>query len=257
MPPVRFPFLRGKDVDWLDAIANFFSSVQDQFYRCFIEEDRYMYLVEGLGNTVLITLVAVIIGVALGSLTALVRITCAERQKPSWILRLLNAVCGLYLAVIRGTPMVVQLMIMYFVIITARGVPPLVVAMLSFGINSGAYVAEVVRSGIQSVDRGQMEAGRSLGLSSRTTMVRIILPQAFKNVAPAIFNEFIVLLKETSVAGYVGIQDLTKGGDIIRSITYVAYMPLLMVALVYLVMVVGLTAILRKLERRLARSDKR
>ena len=135
--------------------------------------------------------------------------------------------------------------------------PPTVVAMLAFGINSGAYVAEVVRSGIQSVDVGQMEAGRSLGLNGRTTMMRIILPQAFKNVAPAIFNEFIVLLKETSVAGYVGIQDLTKGGDIIRSITYEAYMPLLMVAAVYLVMVIGLTAVLRKLERRLARSDKR
>lgn len=136
-------------------------------------------------------------------------------------------------------------------------VPPLVVAMLAFGINSGAYVAEVVRSGIQSVDRGQMEAGRSLGLNGRTTMLRIILPQAFKNVAPAIFNEFIVLLKETSVAGYVGIQDLTKGGDIIRSITYTAYMPLLMVAAVYLVMVIGLTTLLKRLERRLARSDKR
>lgn len=215
-----------------------------------------MYLVEGLGNTLLITLVAVIIGVVLGSLTALVRITYAANRK-TWWLRILNAICGLYLTVIRGTPMVVQLLIMYFVIITSTLVPPIVVAMIAFGLNSGAYVAEVVRSGIQSVDRGQMEAGRSLGLSGRTTMIRIILPQAFKNVAPAIFNEFIVLLKETSVAGYVGIQDLTKGGDIIRSITYIAYMPFYMVAAVYLVLVIGLTTILKRLERRLARSDKR
>lgn len=241
---------------FLTSVQDFFASVQEEFYRCFIEENRYMYLVEGLGNTLLITLVAVIIGVVLGSLTALVRISYAANRK-KWWLKILNAICGLYLTVIRGTPMVVQLLIMYFVIITATFIPPIVVAMIAFGLNSGAYVAEVVRSGIQSVDRGQMEAGRSLGLSGRTTMIRIILPQAFKNVAPAIFNEFIVLLKETSVAGYVGIQDLTKGGDIIRSITYVAYMPFFMVAAVYLVLVVGLTTILKRLERRLARSDKR
>lgn len=242
--------------DFMTQLSNFFAMVQDQFYSCFIAENRYMYLVEGLGNTLAITLVAVIIGVILGSLTALVRITYAANPQKNG-LKILNAICGIYLTVIRGTPMVVQLLIMYFVIITSPMVPPLVVAMLAFGINSGAYVAEVVRSGIQSVDRGQMEAGRSLGLNGRTTMLRIILPQAFKNVAPAIFNEFIVLLKETSVAGYVGIQDLTKGGDIIRSITYTAYMPLLMVAAVYLVMVIGLATLLKRLERRLARSDKR
>ena len=259
MPP--FPFSEGKEVQSLNAflmqIQTFFQSIQHDFYRCFIEEDRSMYLVEGLGNTLLITLVAVIIGTILGSLTAIVRISYAGAPRKSWWLKLLNGICGLYLTVIRGTPTMVQLLIMYYVIITSPVVPPTVVAMLAFGINSGAYVAEVVRSGIQSVDVGQMEAGRSLGLNGRTTMMRIILPQAFKNVAPAIFNEFIVLLKETSVAGYVGIQDLTKGGDIIRSITYEAYMPLLMVAAVYLVMVIGLTAVLRKLERRLARSDKR
>ncbi len=241
----------------INQISSFFDIVADQFTRCFIDENRYMYLVEGLGNTLIITLAAVVIGILLGSLTALVRITYSSKQRPGVAISLLNAICGLYLTVVRGTPMVVQLLIMYFVIITSPLVPPLVVAILAFGINSGAYVAEVVRSGIQSVDRGQMEAGRSLGLSGRTTMVRIILPQAFKNVAPAIFNEFIVLLKETSVAGYVGIQDLTKGGDIIRSITYIPYMPFLVVAAVYLVMVIGLTTILKRLERRLARSDKR
>ena len=224
---------------FLMQIQTFFQSIQHDFYRCFIEEDRYMYLVEGLGNTLLITFVAVIIGTILGSLTAIVRISYAGAARKSWWLKLLNGICGLYLTVIRGTPTMVQLLIMYYVIITSPVVPPTVVAMLAFGINSGAYVAEVVRSGIQSVDVGQME-GRPFPWPERPhTMMRIILPQAFKNVAPAIFNEFIVLLKETSVAGYVGIQDLTKGGDIIRSITYEAYMPLLMVAAVYLVMVIG------------------
>ena len=159
------------------------------------------------------------------------------------------------MTVIRGTPVLVQLMIMvYFIFASGE---TLLVAMLSFGINSGAYVAEVIRSGIQSVDRGQIEAGRSLGLNGRTTMSKIVLPQAFKNVAPAVFNEFIALLKETSVAGYVGIQDLTKGGDIIRSITYDAFLPLFLVAAVYLVLVILLTTCLSKLERRLHQSDKR
>ena len=177
-----------------------------------------------------------------------------------YLFKLVDLICQVYLTVIRGTPTLVQLLIMWFVIwASARSTDGNMIrcAILSFGINSGAYVAEIIRSGIMSIDRGQMEAGRSLGLSGRTTMIRIILPQAFKNVAPAIFNEFIVLLKETSVAGYVGIQDLTKGGDIIRSITYIAYMPFFMVAAVYLVLVVGLTTILKRLERRLARSDKR
>ena len=146
-------------------------------------------------------------------------------------------------------------MIMYFVILKSGA--PVLIAILSFGINSGAYVAEVIRSGIQSIDRGQTEAGRSLGLGSRQTMFYIILPQAFKNVAPAIFNEFIALLKETSVAGYVGIQDLTKGGDIIRSLTYDAFPPLLMVAVVYLIIVIFLTMILHRIEGRLAKSDLR
>ena len=225
----------------------------ERFLEVFIEKNGYVRVLNGLQNTLLIAVIGLLIGIVIGTLIATVRVVPKYKRLP----RVLNGFCSFYVGLFRGTPMVVQLLIMYFVIITSPMVPPLVVAMLAFGINSGAYVAEVVRSGIQSVDVGQMEAGRSLGLNGRTTMMRIILPQAFKNVAPAIFNEFIVLLKETSVAGYVGIQDLTKGGDIIRSITYEAYMPLLMVAAVYLVMVIGLTAVLRKLERRLARSDKR
>ncbi|MBQ6376974.1 MAG: amino acid ABC transporter permease [Lachnospiraceae bacterium] len=214
-----------------------------------------MYLVKGLGNTVTITIFALLLGVALGFLIALIRVSAARDEKQSPVLKILNMISGLYLTIIRGTPIVVQLMIMYFVILASGA--PVLIAILSFGINSGAYVAEVIRSGIQSIDRGQTEAGRSLGLNGRQTMMYIILPQAFKNVAPAIFNEFIALLKETSVAGYVGIQDLTKGGDIIRSLTYDAFPPLLMVAAIYLVIVIFLTMILHKIEGRLAKSDLR
>ena len=232
------------------------SSLGERLFDCFLKDNRYMYLVKGLGNTVLITVFALLLGVILGFLVALVRVSASrEGEKQGPLLRVLNFICMMYLTIIRGTPIVVQLMIMYFVILKSGA--PVLIAILSFGINSGAYVAEVIRSGIQSIDRGQTEAGRSLGLGSRQTMFYIILPQAFKNVAPAIFNEFIALLKETSVAGYVGIQDLTKGGDIIRSLTYDAFPPLLMVAVVYLIIVIFLTMILHRIEGRLAKSDLR
>ncbi|CAB1247182.1 Amino acid ABC transporter permease [Ruminococcaceae bacterium BL-6] len=227
-------------------------SVGQQLYDAFIEKNRYKYLLDGLGNTLLITFFAVLIGIVLGTLVALVRVTHSGNRKK---LRILNALSGLYLTVIRGTPVVVQLMIVYYIVYQSGD--KLVAAVLAFGINSGAYVAEVIRSGIQSVDQGQIEAGRSLGLTQRTTMVKIVFPQALKNVAPAIFNEFIALLKETSVAGYIGVQDLTKGGDIIRSITYDPYTSLLMTAAIYLVIVIGLTHCLTILERRLHRSDNR
>ena len=230
-------------------------SLAARLYDDFISQNRYMYLVKGLGNTIIITVFALLIGVVIGVIVALIRVNYQQQKKRGPVLWILNFVSGLYLTVIRGTPMVVQLMIMYFVI-WASGAP-IMIAIVSFGLNSGAYVAEVIRSGIQSVDRGQSEAGRSLGLSSRQTMVFIILPQAFKNVAPAIFNEFIVLLKETSVAGYVGIMDLTKGGDIIRSITYDAFPPLIVVAAIYLIIVIILTQILHVIEGRLAKSDLR
>lgn len=230
-------------------------SLAQNLYDDFISKNRYRYRLDGLGNTLVITIFALIIGVVLGVLVALTRVTYQQAEHRSVLLRILNSIGGLYLTVIRGTPMVVQLMLMYFVILQSG--TPLQIAILAFGINSGAYVAEVIRSGIQSVDRGQAEAGRSLGLGSRQTMTRIVLPQAFKNVAPAIFNEFISLLKETSVAGYVGIQDLTKGGDIIRSQTYDAFPPLLAVALIYLVIVICLTQVLHVIERRLAKSELR
>ena len=236
-------------------VQAFFAEVGRQFGQSLIEENRYMNIVTGLKNTLVITFFAVLLGVALGTIVSLIKV--AHANSPSR-LKLANGICTLYLTVIRGTPVVVQLMIMYYIILYPfKGVSQITAAILAFGINSGAYVAEVIRSGIQSVDRGQTEAGRSLGLSQRTTMVRIVFPQALKNVLPAIGNEFIALLKETSVAGYIGIQDLTKGGDIIRSRTYLPLTPLLTVASVYLVIVIGLTAALSRLERRLHRSDYR
>lgn len=231
------------------------NSFSQKFYDAFIEQNRWQYITDGLRNTLIITAVAVIIGIVLGVISAIVKVAYAKQTKKNPGLVIANVIVTIYLTIIRGTPTVVQLMIMYFVIWTSGS--PVAVAIVAFGINSGAYLAETFRSGIQSVGRGQEEAGRSLGLSYGQTMRKIILPQAFKNVAPAVFNEFITLLKETSVAGYVGIQDLTKGGDIIRSITYDPMTPLLLVAAIYLVIVIGLTQILRVIERRYAVSDQR
>ncbi len=229
-------------------------SLSSRLYDAFIYKSRWHYITDGLGMTIIITIGALILGLVLGALSAIVKVA-AKNTKKGVGLCIADIVVTVYLTVIRGTPTVVQLMIMYFVI--WKSGTSLQVAITAFGINSGAYLAEVMRSGIQSVDRGQTEAGRSLGLSYWQTMRKIILPQAFKNVAPAIFNEFITLLKETSVSGYVGIQELTKGGDIIRSLTYDAMPPLLMVALIYLVIVIGLTRILALIERRMAQSDLR
>ena len=233
---------------------SYFSEFPQKFYDSFIEKSRYKNIVIGLGNTLLITFFAVLIGIVLGTLIALIKVSHQNNPKK---LRILNAITSVYLAVIRGTPVVVQLLIMWFVVLQSANVDKVVAAILAFGINSGAYVAEVIRSGIQSVDKGQIEAGRSLGLNQRATMVKIVFPQALKNVLPAIGNEFIALLKETSVAGYIAIQDLTKGGDIIRSITYDPYTSLLTVAAIYLLIVLGLTTLLGKLERRLHQSDNR
>ena len=232
-------------------------SLAEHFFQDFIAEKRYLYLVDGLKNTLIITAGALVLGIILGIIAAIIRVNHHNRKmnsaKVGPVLFLLNVIVSIYLTVIRGTPTIVQLMILTFAI--WKSGQPIPVAIVAFGINSGAYVAEIIRSGIQSVDTGQTEAGRSLGLSARMTLQKIVLPQAFKNVAPAIFNEFISLVKETSVAGYVGIQDLTKGGDIIRSQTYDAFPPLLAVALIYLIIVIGLTQILRILERRMERYD--
>ena len=225
--------------------------LQSKFINNFIAEDRWKYLTDGLAVTLQITLCAVILGIVLGFLVAIVRSTHDRTGK----LKILNALCNLYLTVIRGTPVVVQLLIIYFVIFGSSSPSKVMVAVLAFGINSGAYVAEIFRSGIMSIDNGQFEAGRSLGFNYRQTMFYIVMPQAFKNVLPALGNEFISLLKETSVSGYIALQDLTKGGDIIRSRTYDAFMPLIAVALIYLVMVLVFSRLVGLLERRLRNSD--
>lgn len=228
-----------------------FEKLQHDFYQNFIVDDRWKYITDGLQNTLKITFFAVLIGIVLGFLVAIVRSTYENTHK----LKLLNAICSLYLTIIRGTPVVVQLMIMYFVIFATTDPGLVPTAVMAFGINSGAYVAEIFRSGISSIERGQFEAGRSLGFNYAQTMLYIIMPQAFKNVVPTLANEFIVLLKETSVAGYIGLQDLTKGGDIIKSRTYSAFMPLIAVAIIYLVMVTIFSYLVKLLERRLRKSE--
>ena len=227
------------------------NNFMDAFYLNFLQDDRWKYITDGLKTTLTVTFFAVIIGIALGFIVGVIRSTYEKTGK----LKILNALCTVYLTVIRGTPVVVQLMIIYFVIFGNVKVDKTLVAVLAFGINSGAYVAEIFRSGIMSIDNGQFEAGRSLGFNYTQTMWYIIMPQAFKNVLPTLGNEFIVLLKETSVAGYIALQDLTKGGDIIRSRTYSAFMPLIAVAIIYLVMVMIFTYFVRLLERRLRSSD--
>lgn len=225
---------------------------QQRFYLNFIKDDRWTYMWDGLMVTLEVTLFATLIGILVGFLVAIIRSTHDRTGK----MKILNAVCQVYLTVIRGTPVVVQLLIVYFVIFGSVNVSKVLVAVLAFGINSGAYVAEICRAGIMSIDIGQMEAGRSIGFSYGQTMWYIVLPQAFKNVLPALGNEFIVLLKETSVSGYIALHDLTKGGDVIRSRTYDAFMPLIGVALVYLAMVLGFTKLVSLLERRLNQSER-
>ena len=224
----------------------------DTFYLNFIAEERWKYLTGGLQNTLIITFFACLLGIVLGFLVSMIRVTYERTEK----MKLPNAICTLYLTVIRGTPVVLQLLIIYFVVFGSVRIDKILVAVLAFGINSGAYVAEIFRSGIMAVDQGQMEAGRSLGFNYRQTMWYIIMPQALKNVLPALCNEFIALLKETSVSGYLAIQDLTKGGDIIRSQTWSAYMPLLAVAAIYLAIVLIFTRLTKILERRLRQSER-
>ena len=236
------------------------SPLAADFKLNFLDDNRWSYLLNGLLVTLEITLVAVVLGVIIGVVIATIRSTWDQNSESmrsgpgKALLRFLNGICKTYLTVIRGTPVVIQLMIMYYIIFSSsrNGVA---IAMLAFGINSGAYVAEIIRGGIMSVDRGQLEAGRSLGFNYVQTMWHIIIPQAMKSVLPALANEFIVLLKETSVSGYVAVKDLTKGGDIIRGVTYSAFMPLLAVAAIYLVMVMFFSWLVGKLERRLRSSD--
>ncbi len=244
-------------------MKQWFIDLAAEFKLNFIDGDRWKWLAEGLGATLIITLFALILGVLIGIVVAIVRSTYdknGESMKKRGgagyaLLSFFNGVCKVYLTVIRGTPAVVQLLIWYFIIL-ASVTNGTLVAIIAFGINSGAYVAEIFRSGIMAVDNGQFEAGRSLGFNYPQTMLYIIVPQAFKTVLPTLCNEFIVLIKETSIAGYVGIMDLTKAGDLIRGRTFSAFMPLIAVALIYLVLVMILTWLVGKLERRLRRSER-
>ncbi len=233
-----------------------------EFKRVMFENNRFDFILDGLKNTFLITLGSLILGIVLGVIVAIVRSTYDKNKShlqknkgvSYYLFSFFNAICQLYLTVIRGTPVVVQLMIFYFIIFasTDNGV---LVATFAFGINSGAYVAEIFRSGIMAVDNGQFEAGRSLGLNYIQTMIYIVVPQMFKVVLPTLCNEFIVLLKETSVAGYVGVIDLTKAGNTIAGRTFSYFIPLISVAVIYLVVVIILTKLVGMLERRLRNSD--
>ena len=242
---------------------SWFDDIAAQFKLNFIEKDRWKSLLGGLGNTLKITLFAAVWGVAIGIIIAAIRTTYdnnKENMKHSksigyYVLGFFNAISKIYLTVIRGTPVVVQLLIIYFIIF-ASSTNDILIATLAFGINSGAYVAEILRGGIMSIDKGQFEAGRSLGFNYVQTMYYIVIPQVLKNVLPALLNEFIALLKETSVAGYVGVVDLTRAGNAIRGATFSAFMPLIAVALIYLAIVLILTKLVGIIERRLRKSER-
>lgn len=254
----------------MDSIQNIIELIKfnilafiDELKFVFVDDTRYELLITGFLNTLKITAGALIVGIVIGIVIAAIR-TSYDKNKDSMklhggigyrALAVLNALCKVYLTVIRGTPVVVQLMISYFVLFVASqdGVP---VAIFAFGINSGAYVAEIFRAGIMSIDNGQFEAGRSLGFNYFQTMRYIIIPQMFKAVLPTLCNEFIALLKETSVAGYVGVMDITKSGNVIAGRTFEYFIPLFTVALVYLVMVMILSSLVGKLERRLRKSER-
>lgn len=233
-------------------ILRAWNSFTKDFYHNFIEENRWIYLAKGLGTTLAITGLALLLGVVVGFVSAMIRTTHDKQGN----LRILNRLVTWYVSIIRGTPVMIQLMIIYFVLLLPIGIEKFQAAVLCFGLNSGAYVSEIIRGGIMSVDAGQMEAGRSLGFSYVPTMVYIILPQAFKAVLPALCNEFIALLKETSVAFYIGVADLTQGGLKIRSITYSNFMPLIAIAVIYLVLVMILTKLVGLLEKKLRKSER-
>ena len=231
-------------------MQEFFAKLAADFTQTFIDADRWLALLKGLGLTLKITAFSLIIGVVLGILVAIVRSSHDQMRHPNGVMTVLNKLCHLYLTVIRGTPVMVQLLIMYFVVLV-NSTNVVMVASITFGINSGAYVAEIVRGGIMSIDKGQMEAGRSLGLNYIQTMWHIIIPQAIKNILPALGNEFITLLKETSIVNVIGAKDITKWAMNVQGRTYQAFMPFIGIAIVYLIMVIILSKLVSLLERRL------
>jgi His/Glu/Gln/Arg/opine family amino acid ABC transporter permease subunit len=229
-----------------------FNDIPGQIYSTLIENNRWILFAEGLLVTLMIAGIAIVLGVVIGSIVAIAKVNAHQSKHLKW----LEVICDIYITVIRGTPIVVQLLIIYFIIFATASIESApYVAALAFGINSGAYVAEIVRAGIQSVDWGQTEAGRSLGLTKGMTMREIVFPQAIKNILPALGNEFIVLFKETAIVGMVAVADLTRAADLVRSRTFLPLVPLLFIALVYLAIVLIISWALRKLERRLGQSD--
>lgn len=234
------------------GIGTWLSNLGSDYYKAFIVEDRYKFYFQGLGNTIVISLIAILIGVLIGVIIALAKVYANDSKG----LKILSYVGSLYVNIIRGTPVMLQLLIIYNLVFTSRNSNELLVAALCFGINSGAYVSEIIRAGIESIDKGQMEAGRSLGLNKNTTMFLIILPQAIKNILPALGNEFIVLIKETSVASIIAVTDLTKAAQDIGSRTWDVIPPFIISAIFYLIIVLGLTKLLGIFERRLSQGDR-
>ena len=232
----------------MDGIMLWWDGIVATFIKCFLKDDRYLLLLNGIGVTIKISLLAVVIGIAIGLVIAF----CALSKK-----KVLNLIGKVYTDVIRGTPSVTQLMIIYFVVFATVDLEKWVIAAIAFGINSGAYVSEIIRAGILSIDKGQTEAGRSLGLNAMQTMVSIIIPQAVKNIFPALCNEFIVLVKETAIVGYIGLVDIQKAGDLIKSATFEAFMPLITTAIIYFVLIKTLTLALARVEKALRKSDSR
>ena len=232
----------------MNWFSQWFGEISDTFYKCFIREDRYMLLLNGIGVTIKVSLLAVALGILIGMVIALCNLSKS---------RLLRGIGKVYTDVIRGTPSVTQLMIIYFVIFATVQWEKWIIAAIAFGINSGAYVSEIIRAGILSIDKGQTEAGRSLGLNGRQTMLSIVIPQAVKNIFPALCNEFIVLIKETAIVGYVGLVDIQKAGDFIKSATFEAFMPLIGTAVIYFIIIKLLTVGLNVIEKRLRKSEVR
>ena len=236
----------------MNTLYNFFTNVWNDFYAdfyaTFIKEDRYLLFLDGIGITIKVSLLAVVLGIIIGMIIALFNLSNSK---------FLRGIGNVYTDVIRGTPSVTQLMIIYFVVFASLHVDKWIIAAIAFGINSGAYVSEIIRAGILSIDKGQTEAGRSLGLNAAQTMMRIVIPQAVKNIFPALCNEFIVLIKETAIVGYVGLMDIQKAGDFIKSATYKPIMPLIATAIIYFVIIKVLTLLLGLIEKRLRKSEVR
>lgn len=239
-----------------NGVGDWFMSVWKSFEQAFLESDRYIAYLEGFKTTLILSFFAVLLGVAIGLIMAIIKYTANHMEK-NIVLSVLNWIANIYIAIIRGTPAYVQLLIIYFIIFAKMDTSPIVAGIVCFGINSSAYVAEIIRAGIEAVDAGQMEAGRSLGLGWTQTMISIIMPQAIKNILPALGNEFIVLIKETAIVGTIAVRDVTKAAQNVGAITYNYLPPLLITAGMYLVVVIILTKLLNVFERRLAQSDRR